>query len=684
MNLLANLRLSRKILVCLSLPMALVLVLAFEVVAWKYRIASEMATLRDIAPLIGNVSRLVHEMQKERGASAVYLGSKGERFGAEMKAQRNHSDQARKAVADMAATVDVTALGGDFAGRFQAALGKVDALFAVRPGIDSLSVDTKTAVGNFTRTIRGLLDVVGQIGKVSADREMATQVSAYLMLMEGKERAGQERAVAAGAFAAGAFDTETYRRFVALITQQETFFDQLRTLARPDQSAFFDKTLDNDVSRTVQSMRKAGLDSIGAGNVGGVTGAAWFKAATDRINLLKDVEDRMASDVDQLGRDLNDAARRTLMLAASSSLAGLVGAVLLAAAIAREMTRSLGRLTGSMQALAGNDLTVTIDGTERSDEVGVMARAVAVFKDALAVNAAMVRREAEDRQLQAQRSKRIEELAVEFDRSASATVNEVARQAGMLQGTAGSMSEAAAQTSEQASQVASAAEVAATNVQTVAAAAEELSASIGEIGRQVCRASEISGIAVDRANDAERIVGELNDAAQRIGEVVGMINTVASQTNLLALNATIEAARAGEAGKGFAVVAGEVKGLANQTARATDEIGSQIASVQAKTRDAVAAIAQIVAVIREVGEISSGIASAVEEQGAATQAIAENVEQAAAGTSEVSESVGRVQVAANQTGAAAEDVLLSAQSLDDQARSLDKVVRGFLDGIRSV
>ena len=262
-------------------------------------------------------------------------------------------------------------------------------------------------------------------------------------------------------------------------------------------------------------------------------------------------------------------------------------------------------------------------------------------------------------------------------------VGAVAASASQMQSSAATMSSVAQQSSVQAASVAAGAEQATANVQTVASAAEELSASISEISRQVAEAATISRQAADETRRTDEMVVTLAGSADRIGEVVKLINDIASQTNLLALNATIEAARAGEAGKGFAVVAGEVKHLATQTAKATEEIVGQISSIQEETRHAVTAIRQIATVIDKVRAISSTIASAVEEQGAATQEIARNVQQAAAGTQEVSTNVELVQEAATTTGAASQQVLASAGGLADLAERLRGEVGTFLHTVRA-
>ncbi|KAA2212380.1 HAMP domain-containing protein [Pseudoroseomonas oryzae] len=386
----------------------------------------------------------------------------------------------------------------------------------------------------------------------------------------------------------------------------------------------------------------------------------------------------------QLSRELEQAGDRLsllLLLGVAGMVAVMAGAVVLT--VRRSILRPLHQMTGGLARMAEGELAVAIPGGERADEVGTLARAGERLRLSLRQAEALEAEQAQQREQQQQRGQKLDALTQGFETSAGELVGLLSAAATELHATAQSMTGSAGTATSQSQAVASAAEAASANVQTVAAAAEELSASIAEITRQVAQSAQVAGRAAADARRTDETVRALAAAAARIGDVVQMIADIAGQTNLLALNATIEAARAGEAGKGFAVVASEVKNLASQTAKATEEIGSQIGQIQQVTREAVSAITEIAATIDEVNQIAGAIAAAVEEQGSATQEIARNVQQAASGTQAVTRNIGQVSEAAEETGQAAGDVLQAAGELSRQSERLRSEVASFLTEVKA-
>jgi methyl-accepting chemotaxis protein len=380
---------------------------------------------------------------------------------------------------------------------------------------------------------------------------------------------------------------------------------------------------------------------------------------------------------------LTKSHKLMLLVVLSASVAAVALILVLGLMLVRNVTSRIGRLTSAMSRLADKDLAVEVVGAGDGDEIGKMAKSVEVFKEGMIAARDMAAREAEAQRAREARARTIETWATQFDTDVSATLGAVSTAATQMRGTATDMTAAVDDSNRQVTAVAAASEQASTNVQTVAAAAEELSASIVEISRQVAESAKVTGKAVDDTARTNTSIQGLAAAAQKIGDVIKLINDIAGQTNLLALNATIEAARAGEAGKGFAVVASEVKSLANQTAKATEDISAQISAIQSATGEAVVAIDEITTTIRQVNEIATSIASAVEEQGAATQEIARNVQQAAVGTGEVSSNVAGVQQSVSRTGHAATEVLGASGELSKQAEHLRGEVDSFLAKIRA-
>jgi methyl-accepting chemotaxis protein len=403
--------------------------------------------------------------------------------------------------------------------------------------------------------------------------------------------------------------------------------------------------------------------------------------------IRKTLEADLAFNVDE-GKKEADQGGEVYRSARSWIFVTLIVAALLCAAmgfmIILGVSRPITAMTETMRRLAGGDMAAEIPGVDRKDEIGKMASAVLVFKNtALETERMRGQQQEVERASATQRKQEMDKLADAFEGAIGQIIETVSSASTRLESSAGALTKTAERSQQVTSMVAAASEEASTNVQSVASATEELTSSVNEISRQVQESARMASEAVGQARSTTERVSELSKAASRIGDVVELINTIAGQTNLLALNATIEAARAGEAGRGFAVVASEVKALAEQTAKATGEIGQQISGIQSATQDSVTAIKDISGTIERLSEISSTIAAAVEEQGAATQEISRNVQQAAQGTQQVSSNIMDVQRGADETGSASSQVLSAAQSLSSDSSRLKSEVGKFLNTVRA-
>ncbi|SFV11947.1 Methyl-accepting chemotaxis protein [Methylobacterium sp. 174MFSha1.1] len=377
-----------------------------------------------------------------------------------------------------------------------------------------------------------------------------------------------------------------------------------------------------------------------------------------------------------------DALSRILV---SIGLAVLAGTAILGLLMSRAIVRPLGALTAALNALAARKTLDEVPGHRRRDEIGDIARAVAMIRDLSLEDAAQQLRTTEAARLREEQARRglLRDLADRFEVSVGGIVTAVSGTAEGLTGASGAVTRAVEGTASRSVGVAATARQTSGNVGAVAAAAEELGATVAEIGRQVVQAASMSAEAVAQARDAGGTMADLSAAAARIGDVVGLVSQIAGQTNLLALNATIEAARAGEAGRGFAVVAAEVKELAGQTARATDEIGRHVAAIQSTSQGAGAAIAGVTAQIEAMSQVATGIASAIEEQGAMTHEIVRQMAEATDGTAAMTRDIGEVADAAGSAGRAAGEVAQASDALSDQCARLRREVDGFLSSVRA-
>ncbi len=681
----SNLKIKYRIIMAMFVPLATLLAFTAYLVIQQWNTAEQMQRLEYLAQFSPAVTNLVHELQKERGASAGYIGSGGKgAFVARLQDQRKSTNQRHDLLNKALETFDAPAYGEKFTARLKKITADLARLDGTRKQVDSLETTTVKMSGYYTKMIAHMLDTVSYMAVLSPDPGTSSSIVGYTALLQAKEGAGLERAAGAKGFSQGRFDPVSHRKYISFVERQRSNLVIFKTFASPEQIALFNREMQSEAAMDVAMMRRKAIHSYYTGeDISGISGMKWFTTITKKINGLKRVEDRLSADLINQAASVAGHAWTSLQMISGVALAGLLVTIAIMTLVIRSITGPISGISGLMRQLADGHMESEVPFTDNKDEVGEMARAVLVFKESMisAQNlSAEQHRQAEERVRQGER---LASLVSGFDSEVSHVLESLSAAMTELDASSQTMAAVAEETATQASAVAGASDLAASNVQAVSAATEELSVSVDSISSQIDQSAGIAENAVAEAEKTTEQVESLRAASKGISEVTSLITDIAEQTNLLALNATIEAARAGEAGKGFAVVASEVKGLASQTTKATEEIAKQIEHMQAATTTAAESIIGIRDIITALSESSGMISQALGEQRAATQEIAGSVHQAAQGTSEVNENVAGLNEAAQEVGQVSSQVKQAAAELAVQSDNLRRQVDGFLSEVQS-
>ncbi|MBI1207550.1 MAG: HAMP domain-containing protein [Azospirillum sp.] len=670
-RLISRLSIGIRVAVGFLVPLIGLMVFAGTVVLDKYQARVAMSSLSRLASLAPSVSALVHEMQKERGTSAGYISSHDPKFGDRLRGLRAATDQRRGELQDALSRFPTADYGKRLGSTVDEALAALGQLDAKRRQVDSFALTVPQAADYFTGAIARLLSVVETMAVLSTDAEVTRSIAAFTNLLQAKERMGIERAMGAAGFGAGQFQPVVHTRFVEMSAERNAFLAGFRINATEDEIAYFDDTVRGPVVDKVDKLRKIAVASVYGGTTEGIGGTQWFDAITAEIDLLKTVEDRLGADLFSRTKGHAAALQAAFVATVVATLVLVLVTTLVVVGIVRSIVHPVGAMTRVMKALAAGDLDVEVTCTGRGDEIGAMAQTVEIFKtNALALKRSTVEQEANNRRNQRKLKSEILALTNAMREQVEGAVTKVKGQVAELFALSEGMADGAADVLAKATSSVAATAQATGNVGAVAAASEELSSSIAEISRQVNGASRIATDAAEETRRTQDAIRSLVTKSQQIGDVVKMIAGIAAQTNLLALNATIEAARAGEAGRGFAVVAGEVKSLANQTAKATEEISEQIGGIQSAIGDSATIIDRVGRTVAQIDEIASSIAAAVEEQGAATREIAMNAEAAAQATHSMAGDIDSVANAAKRSGESADLQMTRSGEIRDAVNTM--------------
>lgn len=695
-----NLRVSVRLMLATTVPVVGLILFASLNMVERYRAAVEMEHVRSLAVLAPHLSGLAHELQKERGRSAGFLGSRGAKFTKEIKAQRNDTDAQFVRTKNALNGFDFSFYPAELVKQSKIAREQLSQLNKKRAEVDQFSLTVPQMAKYYTGTIMSLLSVVEQIQHSSTNDKISKSIAAYASFLQGKERAGRERAMGAAGFGAGEFSPKIYNNMVRYIEGQDLFFTAFKQSAGIEKAQLFDATLQGKAVDGVAQMRSIALNSHQTGSLGTVTVEEWFKTITDKINLMKAIEDNVAQSLVATATDIQTQAWAEFRLNGVITAVLLLMTMLFSYIVIKSVVGPMGNLVGAMQQLADGDESVEITGAERGDELGTMAKAMGVFQQ----NAEEKKELEASQQQSAQQTldaisvigdalanlakghlyTRIDDgLTAQFQQLGT-DFNETARQlqetVSQVASSTSSMRSGTHEIAQASDDMARRTENQAATLEQTAAAIDEITSTVKKTAQSAKQASEIVSKAKHEAGTGGQIVRQAIDAmtsiersSKEVGDIIGVIDEIAYQTNLLALNAGVEAARAGDAGRGFAVVASEVRALAQRSAGAAKEIKSLISESAKQVEHGVSlvqssgsALETIVGEVTNVVELVNEITSSAQAQ--------------AVGIDEINAAISQLDQVTQQNAAMVEQATAASRELAVQGDDLAGIVQHFRMG----